>query len=370
MNDDKHSSDEDEAFWEDEGGDRTITSPFDPSGADFGNVPSPVSDPPPPEPALPQPGTRPVAFAPTPPAPIPVAAPVPVAPPAPISSSSRMAKPELPARAPDDESTRAVSGEAFFSFPDPASLPAAPFDAPRATPRPTPAAPPASGPGHVVVGSDAVGDENTIAVSAPSAASKDIAAALAATLGAGAMPVGAWGAAPEPPAPSHVPKPAPARSPAASTIGGMAGGPLGTPLSVPLSGAGVPGAPFGIRDPASGTMPAVLPAQLPQPSRMPAPSVPHHHPSSGAMPAGFAPPASGSAPSWQVGPGYGAGYPGAGPMGLHAGGPMTPPHAVPAPPRPAPAGGGGPSTLVLVVVGAVCLAIFVVGVVLFLRSNS
>jgi hypothetical protein len=225
---------------------------------------------------------------------------------------------------------------------------------------------------HIVVGADGVGDEVTIAVAAPSPGTSNIAAALAATLGAAPVAQDVWSARGMGGAPQ--PMPVSRMSPAASTMGGM-GSPLGTPLTVPLLGGGVPGAPFGIRDPASATMAA-------------APAAPPRHPSSAGVPAApYAPPGHGSQPhvpnalhaphgpnpSWPTSLGA---LPGQFPPGMSNTMPYGPaagqaPGAAYTPnlPVPAPAGDAPRSqTLLLAVVGVVCLTIFVVGVVLFLRS--
>lgn len=389
MNDDKHNpasrEEEDEAFWEDEGGDRTITSPFEPPDLGASAMPSPVSDPPPagPDPEathlgespsellermrlerLDQPGTRPIAFAPSPLASLP-------------SEPPAADKPALPTRPHDSESTRAVSGDAFFPFPDLGAFPPPPM------PDLGPAAPSFDDPDHVVVGDGAVGDEATIAVAAPSPGSANIAAALAATLGAGAAVPDVWSSrnpgASSPGPSSPGPVPLPRTSPAASTMGGaMPGVPsaAGTPLSL-LSGPGVPGAPFGIRDPASASMQVAVPQ--PQASHAP-------HPSSAAMQAATYPsapsaghgsqphvasvPGAGPNPNWPTSPGMMAGPVATGSGYVPAYGatpgtnqPFAAPMAAPLAASPARS-----QTLLLAVVGVVCLTIFVVGVVLFLRS--
>jgi hypothetical protein len=310
VNDEKHSpapAEEEAAFWEDEGGDRTITSPFDPP--DLRNVPSPVSEPPP--------------------------------------ALEAETRPELPTRAHDSESTHAVSVDAFFPFAGVGAFPPPPMPSLALDPAPF------EDPDRIVVGSDGVGDEPTIAVAAPSPGTSNIAAALAASLGA--APV----------------------APDVRFARGMGGAPgmgspLGTPLRQPLLGGGVPGAPFGTRDPASGTMTA-------------APANPPRHPSSAGVPAApYALPGHGSQPhvlhaphgpnaSWPTSPGalprqFPPGMSNTMPYGPAAG---QAPRAAYAPnlPLPSPAGPAPRSqTLLLAVVGVVCLTIFVLGVVLFLRS--
>lgn len=331
MKDNDERAPEDEAFWEDEGGDRTITSPFDPQAHGPGVAPSPVSEPPGDEdeatrvgrsdPALrslAQPKTEPVAFG--------------------VLAS--------------------VLPNAFPSSPPPPE-PAAPKAAPAL----------GAGRAHVVVGEGAVGDEATLAVPAPSSqATSDIAAALAATLGAGWTneavppppsspgPAASWGAnAPPPSRPAagipvpHVPPPAPfggpVTSPAASTLGGF-------PPTAPAHPFGPGSSPDALRNLSPGAMPAAYP-----------------HPSSGGSPVHPGPspsypnlPAAGGWPP----PPQGFPYASPGPHGPHAPhGPMAPM----APPPAAVAAAPRPQLTLLLVVGVVCVAIFVVGVILFVRTN-
>ncbi len=296
MNDDKDRREDDEAFWEDEGGDRTITSPFElPEGA-----PSPVSEPPEEEAtkvgdqdpmvlrALAQPATAPVAF----------------------GVLGNLLPSTYPSSVPPPQPAASGAGEIPGFGVVSADIPSA-------------SEPPAA-PHHVVVGSDAVGDEATVAVPAPSHGSKDIAAALAATLGVGS----GW----TPPEPPPFAPPSSQRSPVSSTFGGA-----------PPSHGAHPFAP---------------------PSPGPIPALPH---SPGPMP--VQPPwsaASATGPAYppypydpQAGPGTSPGRPA-------VPGPMPPMYAPQAPRQPT---RGRSQMVLLVVVGVVCLTIFVVGVVLFLRTN-
>lgn len=222
---DARSSAEDEAFWEDEGGDRTITSPFEPPAH------------------LGQPGTMPLAFG--------------------VLASDL-----------------------------PPALPSAP---------PEPAVPPPAPP-HIVVGSDGVGDEATLAVAAPDLGTSNIAAALAATLG------GAPLSQPE------VWSPPPSLGPMSRPHGPPGASPIAMTMAAP---------------PGSGAMPV----RPPYPSSPMNPAAP------------WAPPVVHPAP---------------------IPGPMHRPPAAPAPLAPT---AGRTSFVLLAVFGVVCLTIFVVGVVLFVRTN-
>ncbi|MBS2018104.1 MAG: hypothetical protein JST00_34855 [Deltaproteobacteria bacterium] len=244
---------------------------------------------------------------------------------------------------------------------------------------------------HVVVGdeSDAVGDEATLAV-APGQVDLgprggEIAAALAATLGqpndhaAPAFPPpppafppppvrSAAAAAPPPPQPSQQPRPGSnPHVPAApmangpSSTGGMPASYRGAPPGshpnppydpmMPQPGAFHPGPAY----PSSGQHPVAGPASQNVPMSHPSP---HGHPGMMNMgPPGPMPPPSGGMP---------AGVP-----------PNTIPNAPPpwmTQPSPPPQGMSSgfkitPQVIMLAVVGIVCLAIFVVGIVLFVQTK-
>ncbi len=249
---DARSPGEDEAFWEDEGGDRTITSPFEPPSH------------------LEQPGTMPLAFG--------------------VLGSDL--PPALPSAAPE--------------------------------PAPAPALP--DPPHHIVVGSDGVGDEATLAVSAPDIGTSQIAAALAATLGGAPLPQ------------PEVWSPPPSLGPLSRPHGPHGTSPVAMTLAGPASSPMQPGVQA---YPSSGAMPALPPANPASAGMAARPP----YPSSGVNPA---------AP-WPAPATYAA--------------PVVPVPGQALRPQP-PAGPGRTSFVLLAVFGVVCLTIFVVGVVLFLRTNS
>lgn len=200
---------------------------------------------------------------------------------------------------------------------------------------------------HVIVGQDVIGDEATLAI-APgdrTDGAPAIAAALAQTLhsdGAPAFPPppSGFGPAAGPPSAGAAPVPPSQRfGPGPMSSGPMSPGPMpswpGEPAGPPMGGPGPQG---------YGSSPGV-PTFDPASARVPVPQPPAAGPAFGPQPGGFAPPPA----QGPAGPPFG--------MGWAPDASARPPARV------------TPQAILLVVVGVVCLAIFVVGIVLFVTTQ-